>query len=78
VYRNNYLAALKSATNNASFAPLLATLRFAQRYTAQIDFSSRASAEADLERTNALLEPDEAEDNGLRLLLPTAFFVPAV
>ena len=33
-------------------------------------------AEADLGRTNALLEPDEAEDNGLRLVLPTASFVP--
>jgi hypothetical protein len=50
--------------------PLIATLRFAQRYTARIDFSSRAAAEADLARTNALLDPDEADDNGLRLTLP--------
>jgi hypothetical protein len=72
VYRNNYLAALKSATNNASFAPLVATMRFAQRYTARIDFTSRETAEPELARTNALLEPDEAEDNGLRLVLPDA------
>ena len=70
VYRNNYLAALKGATHNRHFAALIATLRFAQRYTARIDFSSRITAERDLARTNALLNADEAEDNGIRLTLP--------
>ena len=72
VYRNSYLAALRSATTNASFAPLVAPMRFAQRYTARIDFTSRGTAEPELARSNALLEPDEAEDNGLRLVLPDA------
>jgi hypothetical protein len=49
---------------------LIATLRFAQRYTARIDFSSRIVAERDLARTNALLDAGEAEDNGIRLTLP--------
>ena len=31
VYRLNYLAALKGATHNEQFMPLVATLRFAQR-----------------------------------------------
>jgi hypothetical protein len=70
VSRNNYLAALKGATHNGSYAALIATLRFAQRYTARIDFSSRETAEPDLARTNALLDPTEAEDNGVRLVLP--------
>jgi hypothetical protein len=70
VYRNNYLAALKGATQNGHFAALIATLRFAQRYTARIDFSSRIVAERDLARTNALLDAGEAEDNGIRLTLP--------
>lgn len=70
VYRSNYLAALKAATHNDSFDPLAATLRFAQRYTARIDFSSRAAAEAQLTATNALREPNEADDLGIRLILP--------
>jgi len=70
VYRNNYLAALKGATQSAHFAALIATLRFAQRYTARIDFGSRLVAERDLARTNALLDAVEAEDNGIRLVLP--------
>lgn len=37
---------------------------------ARVDFSSRATAERDLTRTNALREPNEAEDAGVRLTLP--------
>lgn len=70
VYRNNYLAALKAASHNANFNSLVAALKFAQRYTARINFSTRASAEADLARTNALREPDEADAAGIRLRLP--------
>lgn len=70
VYRNNYLAALKAATNNAGFAQLVSVLRFAQRYTARIDFSSRVSAERDLERTHAFRDPNEADDYGIRLVMP--------
>jgi len=70
VYRNNYLAALKGATHNGSYAALVAMLRFAQRYTARIDFTSRETAEPDLSRTHALLDSTDAEDNGVRLILP--------
>lgn len=70
VYRNNYLAALKAATHNAGFAQLVSVLRFAQRYTARIDFSTRALAEGDLERTNAFRDPNEADDYGIRLVMP--------
>lgn len=70
VYRNNYLAALKAATHSATFEPLVAVLRFAQRYTARIDFSSREAAERDLLRTNAFRDPQEADDYGIRLQLP--------
>jgi Fic family protein len=70
VYRNNYLAALKGATHNAGYPGLIATLRFAQEYTARIDFSRRASAERDLTRTNALRDPAEAEAAGIRLERP--------
>jgi hypothetical protein len=72
VYRLNYLAALKGATHNNQFTPLVATLRFAQRYTARLDLSNRSTAERDLMATNALRDPTEAEDYGIRLVLPGA------
>jgi fido (protein-threonine AMPylation protein) len=70
VYRDDYLSALRGATHNGSFEALVASLSFAQRYTARIDFSSRASAEADLARTNALRDPSEADQYGIRLQIP--------
>jgi len=70
VYRLNYLAALRGATHNGRFEALAAVLRFAQKYTARVDFSSRAVAELALARTNALRDPNEAEDYGIRLTLP--------
>lgn len=70
VYRNNYLMALKAATHNGNFRSLIATLRFAQDYTARVDFSSRATAERDLVRTNALRDPNEADAVGIRLQRP--------
>lgn len=70
VYRTNYIAALQGATHSHHFGGLIATLKFAQEYTAAIDFSSRASAEADLARTNALRDPREADAYGIRLTRP--------
>ena len=70
VYRSNYIAALKAATHAGSYDPLAATLRFAQRYTARIDFSSRQTAEAQLRATNAFRDAREADDLGIRLVLP--------
>jgi hypothetical protein len=70
VFRNNYLSALRALTTNARPDALVATLAFAQRWTSLIDWSSLESARADLERTNALLDPAEAEQEGLRLVLP--------
>ena len=70
VFRNNYLAALRAASRNGQFASLIETLRFAQRYTAKIDFSSRVVAETALAQTNALRDPDQAEESGIRLQMP--------
>lgn len=72
VYRANYLAALKGATHTGHYAALYAMLAYARRYTAQVDFSSREHAEADLERTNALRDSAEAESTGVRLTLPSS------
>ena len=70
VFRNNYVSALRALTANARPDALVATLAFAQRWTSLIDWSSLESARADLDRTNALLDPAEAEQEGLRLVLP--------
>jgi Fic family protein len=70
VYRLNYLSALKAATHTEGDQALIAALRFAQRWTARIDWGSRGTAEADLTRTNALRDAREAEEAGLRLTMP--------
>jgi len=70
VYRNNYLSALRGATVNSNFASLFAALDFVRRWTARIDFTDRTTAEADLVRTNALVEAREADEAGIRLLMP--------
>ena len=70
VYRENYLAALRAAGRAEHFAALYRTLDFARRWTARVDFSARATAEVDLDRTNALVDAQEAERNGIRLQLP--------
>jgi hypothetical protein len=70
VFRLNYIASLKAATHSDAFGPFLAVLDFAQTYTARVDFSTLASAEADLRRTHAFRDPYEAEQAGIRLQLP--------
>jgi hypothetical protein len=50
---------------------LISTMRFAWRWTARIDFSSRETAEHDLARTSALRDPAEAESYGVRLVMPS-------
>lgn len=71
VYRNNYLAALRAATHNGRYEALYSTLAFARRYTARVDFTDRTSAEHDLDRTDALMDPNLADANGVRLRLPS-------
>lgn len=70
VYRANYLSALKGATHNGAYGALVKMLSYARRYTARVDFSERATAEADLTRTHAFADAVEAESSGIRLDLP--------
>jgi hypothetical protein len=72
VYRNNYLMALKGLTHNGNAPSYVAMLSFAQRYTAQLDYSTLASAQRDLDRTNAFHDPTEADAVGIRLVLPNS------
>jgi fido (protein-threonine AMPylation protein) len=71
VYRNNYLAALKALSNNSDGRPLVRVLEFAQRYAAAIPFDSFDEANFVMARTNAFMKPNEADDIGVRLRLPS-------
>jgi fido (protein-threonine AMPylation protein) len=70
VYRNNYLSALRALSHNAISDPLIRVLDFAQRYTLGIHCDSFNAARLDLERTHAFMDSKEAEEKGLRLILP--------
>jgi fido (protein-threonine AMPylation protein) len=71
VFRGEYLSALKTASNHRSFQTMASVLEYARRWTGQVNFESRASAERDLIRTNALVEPATAQETNARLLLPS-------
>ena len=71
VFRNNYLMALKALSQNRITGAIVRTLDFAQRYTATVDFADLDRARLILDRTNAFVDPNEADAAGTRLLLPT-------
>jgi len=75
VYRNNYLAALRALSHNHEPQPLIRTLDFAQRYTWKVDWSNKEISQHILEKTNAFLNPNEADANGLRLNMPNNFTI---
>jgi hypothetical protein len=69
IYRNNYLSALKAASNRTSFTPLIRMLDFAQRFSA-VDWTNFARAEAELNAVHAFMDSNEADDQGVRLRIP--------
>jgi hypothetical protein len=50
--------------------PFVQVLDFAQRYTAAIQWADFDKDRADLQATHAFLDANEADDNGIRLVLP--------
>lgn len=70
IYRNNYLSALKAASNRSSSQALIRVLDFAQRFSVAVDWTSFARAEEDLNSVHAFMDSNEADDRGLRLRLP--------
>ena len=71
VYRNNHLSGLRGMSVNGHADGLVATLAFAQRWTAQVDWTTVATARRDLEATDALADATHAESEGRRLRLPS-------
>jgi hypothetical protein len=71
VYRDDYLAALRAMSRRGAPIPLIRALSRAQAWADEVDWSSMAAARRDLERTNALLTPVEAEERGAILRLPS-------
>ncbi|HEX5252028.1 MAG TPA: Fic family protein [Gaiellales bacterium] len=70
-YRDNYLDALRALSRNENPRPIARVLDFAQRYVAEMDWSSVEAATGLLTRTNALRDPAEGDQMGQRLVLPT-------
>ncbi len=69
-YRADYLGALRALSRQANPEPLLKMAERAQRWSSLVDWSNMSRALRHLERTNALVAPDEAEERGLVLLDP--------
>lgn len=70
VFRTNYLSGLKALTHNDVTRTLIRALDFLQRYTLAIDFSSREGAREQLQETNAFRDAQQADAEGVRLVLP--------
>jgi fido (protein-threonine AMPylation protein) len=71
VYRNNYLAALRALSVNATPNPLVRTLEFAQRYGQVIPWNSFDQARYVLDQTNAFMKSNLADELGKRVRMPS-------
>lgn len=67
-FRSDYLSALRRLSRDDDPSVYIKALRFLHDYTAQIDWTTHDTAEADLRSTNAFEETDDAPR--LRLLRP--------
>jgi Fic family protein len=63
VFRNNYLAALKSLSHDARAESLVRVLDFAQSYTSRIDWSEFKAAKKMLTQTHAFEDPYTSRDS---------------
>ena len=71
VYRNEYVSGLRRASlGDGDIGALVRVLAHAWRWTAAMPWTDRAATEGQLEATNALVDPIDAQEAGLRLELP--------
>lgn len=69
-YRDEYLNALRALSRNGNPTPLWRMVDRAQRWAARMDWAPRARVMELLERTHALIPPEEAAAQNLHLLDP--------
>lgn len=69
-FRADYLGALRALSRRRDPGPLLRMADRAQRWSSLLDWSAMDRALPQLEATNALVPPDEAEEAGVVLLDP--------
>lgn len=72
VYRNNYLATLRALSQGHRSEPLIRVLDYAQRWTAAVPWSELEETRRVLEGCNAFVEPQYADETGVRLRMPSA------
>ena len=77
VFRDDYLHALRALSRASRPDALLRVADRAQVWTYEVDFSTLERARTDLEATNALLTPDDADVRGAILRLPSELARPA-
>jgi hypothetical protein len=58
VYRDDYVSALKAMSSNSLATPIVRMLSRAARFSRWVDMTSKASAFADLKRSNSLGRPE--------------------
>jgi fido (protein-threonine AMPylation protein) len=71
-YRSDYIGSLRALSGNGFADRLPRVLDFAQRYTRAIDFSDFDQAVEQLSSTNAFVDSDDAERDGIRLRMPAS------
>lgn len=69
-FREDYLGALRALSRQDNPEPLLRMADRAQRWSSLVNWSTLPRALSQLERSNALVPPDQAEEQGLLLLDP--------
>ena len=69
-FRGDYLGALRAMSRQGNPEPLLHAIEQVQRWASLVDWSTMTRAIEQLEKTNALLLPEEAEEKGAILLDP--------
>ncbi len=77
ISRNDYLRALRRLSRQDRPDLFVTYLDRVRRWTARMDWSTLATARELLDRTNAFVDANDAEDRGLQLLDPTTS-VPAI
>lgn len=77
ISRNDYLRALRRLSRQDRPDLFVTYLDRVRRWSTRIDWSTLTVARALLERTNAFVDANDAEDRGLQLLDP-ATAVPAI